>query len=89
MGMNFKNYLLQELIKTDLNNVERLREIRIQAQCSIKADELRDKLNKKLEENCFEIDEEAVELSSKLDVFIVKMQEFKLKEIERGNVKAW
>lgn len=89
MGMNFKNYLLQELIKTDLNNVERLREIRMQAQYSIKADELRDKLNKKLEENCFEIDEDAVELSSKLDVFIVKMQEFKLKEIERGNVKTW
>lgn len=89
MGMNFKNYLLQELIKTDLNNVERLREIRMQAQYAIKADELRDELNKKLEENCFEIDEEAVELSSKLDVFIVKMQEFKLKEIERGNVKTW
>lgn len=87
--MNFKNYLLQELIKTDLNNVERLREIRMQAQYAIKADELRDELNKKLEENCFEIDEEAVELSSKLDVFIVKMQEFKLKEIERGNVKTW
>ena len=87
--MNFKNYLLQELIKTDLNNVERLREIRMQAQYAIKADDLKNKLDKKLEENCFEIDDEAVELSTKLDVFIVKMQEFKIKEIERGNVNKW
>lgn len=61
----------------------------MQAQYAIKADDLKNKLDKKLEENCFEIDDEAVELSTKLDVFIVKMQEFKIKEIERGNVNKW